>query len=196
MEKLVIASKNKGKVKEIKARLSELGLEVLSIADFDVPEAPETGNTFIENVYQKSSFYATYLNLPVLSDDSGLEVEALGGLPGVHSSRFAGENATDEQNLQKLIALLKKKGLKESPAAFKCFMMITFPDLKGFWSEGELKGKVIVEPRGEKGFGYDPVFIPDGDTRTLAEYDIYEKNKISHRGKALEKIVNLLKEKL
>jgi len=196
MEKLVIASKNRNKIKEIESKLAEFGLEIVSIGDFDVPKAPETGNTFIENVYQKSSFYATYLNLPVLSDDSGLEVEALGGLPGVHSSRFAGENATDEQNLQKLITLLKKRGLKESPAAFKCFMMITFPDLKGFWSEGELKGKVIIEPRGDKGFGYDPVFIPDGDTRTLAEYEMEEKNRISHRGKALEKIVNLLKEKL
>lgn len=194
--RIVIASKNRHKIEEISKKLSGLGIETLSLLDFDVPEAPETGNTFLENVYQKSSFYAEKLNMPVLSDDSGLVVEALGGLPGVHSSRFAGENATDEENLNKLVELLLHKGISESPAAFVCFMMVTFPDKRGFWSEGILKGKVITEPRGSKGFGYDPIFVPDGDTRTLAEYSMEEKNAISHRGKALEKIVKLLKEKL
>ncbi|OMH40063.1 RdgB/HAM1 family non-canonical purine NTP pyrophosphatase [Desulfurobacterium indicum] len=194
--KIVIASKNRHKIEEISKKLNMLGIKFLSLLDFDVLEAPETGNTFLENVYQKSSFYAEKLNMPVLSDDSGLVVEALGGLPGVHSSRFAGENATDEENLNKLVELLLHKGISESPAAFVCFMMITFPDKKGFWSEGTLKGKVITEPRGSGGFGYDPIFVPDGDTRTLAEYPMEEKNAISHRGKALEKIVKLLKEKL
>ena len=193
---IVIASKNRHKIEEISERLKTLGIESLSLLDFEVTEAPETGSTFLENVYQKSSFYAERLNMPVLSDDSGLVVDALGGLPGVHSSRFAGEGATDEENLKKLVELLKHKGLFESPASFVCFMMVTFPDGKGFWSEGVLKGKVVTEPKGNEGFGYDPIFIPEGDNRTLAEYSMIEKNRISHRGKALEKIVNLLKEKL
>ncbi|WP_457567335.1 RdgB/HAM1 family non-canonical purine NTP pyrophosphatase [Desulfurobacterium sp.] len=194
--RVLIASKNRHKIKEIGEKLKTLGIEFCSLLDFDVPEAPETGTTFLENVYQKSSFYAEKLNVPVLSDDSGLVVEALDGLPGVHSSRFAGSKATDRENLMKLIRLLKEKGLSESPASFVCFMMITFPDKKGLWSEGVLKGKVIVEPRGGRGFGYDPIFVPEGDTRTLAEYSTDEKNRISHRGRALDKIINLLMERV
>ncbi len=193
MKRIVVASKNRNKIREISLALDSMGIEVLSLEQFDVPEAPETGDTFIENVYQKSYFYVKLIGLPVLSDDSGLVIDALEGAPGVYSSHFAGVGASDKDNIKRVITLLNNKKLKESGAAFKCFMMLTFPDLKGYWSQGELKGKVITKPRGAGGFGYDPIFIPVGDLRTLAEYTIDEKNRISHRGRALRKLVGILK---
>ncbi len=191
--KLVIATKNKGKIKEFRKKLSAYNIEVIPLTEFpNIPDAPETGDTFLENCYQKATFYSNLLKLPALSDDSGLEVEALNGLPGVKSSRFAGENATDRENLEKLIEELKRKGLMESKARFRCFIFLSFPENYGLWSEGILYGKVTTEPKGEKGFGYDPIFIPEGERRTLAQIDIEEKNKISHRAKAIEKLLILL----
>ncbi|WP_163328237.1 RdgB/HAM1 family non-canonical purine NTP pyrophosphatase [Desulfurobacterium thermolithotrophum] len=192
---IVFASKNKGKLREFQEKLSHFGIKVISIDQVKrLKEPPETGNTFLENAYQKAVYYAKAIGKPVISEDSGLEVEALGGLPGVRSSRFAGENATDDMNNQKLIDELKKRGLFESPARYVSFIVLAFPEGMGLWSEGEVKGKVITEPRGNKGFGYDPLFVPEGYLKTMAELSLDEKNKISHRGKAIEKLVKLIKE--
>ena len=192
--KIVIATKNPGKIQEFKEKLKSIDLELIPLTQFpDIPDAQETGNTFLENCYQKATFYSNFLKLPVISDDSGLEVDILNGLPGVKSSRFAGEGAADEENVEKLIAELRKRNVNQSKARFRCFIFLSFPNNYGMWSEGTLEGKVITEPKGEKGFGYDPIFIPEGDKRTLAQLETEEKNRISHRAKAIEKLVNLLK---
>ena len=193
--RIVFATKNRGKVREAGEKLKEFGVEVIPLDEITEVEAPEeTGETFCENAYQKATYYARKLNLPVLAEDAGLEVEALEGKPGVYSSRFAGEKATDEENNRKLIEELKKKGLDSSPARYVSFFFLAFPEGMGLWSEGEVRGKVITEPRGRGGFGYDPLFIPEGYTKTMAELPLKEKNRISHRGKALEKLVKLIEQ--
>ncbi len=189
--KIVFATKNRGKAEEAAKKLFRFGIEIVPLKE-NIPSPPETGSTFLENAYQKAVYYSRKLNVPVLAEDSGLEVEALGGLPGVRSARFAGENATDDDNNRKLIEELKKQGLEESPARYVSFVFIAFPERSGLWSEGEVKGKVITRPRGSGGFGYDPIFIPEGFDRTMAELPIEEKNRISHRGKALAKLAQLI----
>ncbi len=193
--KVVFATSNQGKVKEVREALREFGIEVLSLGEVckELSSPEETGNTFCENAYQKATYYSKALKLPVIAEDSGLEVEALNGLPGVFSSRFAGEDSTDEENNLKLIEELKKRNLTCSPARYVSFFFFSFPEKLGFWSEGEVKGKVIIEPKGEGGFGYDPLFIPEGYEKTMAELPLKEKNRISHRGKALKKLVKLLR---
>ncbi|MEO2068191.1 MAG: XTP/dITP diphosphatase [Desulfurobacteriaceae bacterium] len=193
--RIVFATKNEGKVREVKEKLKEFDIEIVPISavkDVETPE--ETGETFLENAYQKAVYYANALKEPVIAEDSGLEVEVLNGSPGVYSSRFAGENASDEENNQKLVEELKKRGYSESPARYVSFIVLAFPEKMGLWSEGEVRGKVTTHPRGTGGFGYDPLFIPQGYEKTMAELSLKEKNKISHRGKALEKLVKLLKE--
>ena len=191
--KIVFATKNENKVKEARQKLNAFGIEVVSLNSVSDIESPqETGKTFCENAYQKAVYYADKLGVPVIAEDSGLEVEALGGKPGVYSSRFAGEKATDEENNRKLISELKKLGLNSSPARYVSFIFLAFPQKFGLWSEGEVRGTVITEPRGTGGFGYDPLFIPAGYVKTMAEIPLEEKNRISHRGKALEKLVNLI----
>lgn len=191
--KVVFATKNRGKVKEAQEKLKEFGIEVVPIDEVEQIESPEeTGNTFCENAYQKATYYAEKLRIPVIAEDSGIEVEALNGKPGVHSSRFAGERATDEENNRKLIEELQKRRLVSSPARYVSFVFLAFPERYGIWSEGEVRGKVITELRGTGGFGYDPLFIPEGYSKTMAELPLNEKNRISHRGKALEKLVKTI----
>jgi len=193
--RIVFATKNRGKVREVKEKLKRFGIDVVPIDEVkEIPAPEETGETFLENAYQKAVYYAKALGEPVIAEDSGLVVEALGGKPGVYSSRFAGENATDEENNRKLIQELKKRGLEESPAKYVSFAAIAFPEGMGLWSEGEVRGKVITEPRGSGGFGYDPLFIPEGYDKTMAELPLEEKNRISHRGKAFGKLVKLIEE--
>jgi len=193
--KVIFATKNRGKVREVKEKFKTFGIEVLSLSDFnsDLEVPDETGTTFLENAYQKAVYYASKLGLPVIAEDSGLVVDVLGGLPGVKSARFAGEGATDEENNALLIKLLKERGVEESPAKYVSFFVFSYPERFGFWSEGEVKGKVTVYPKGCGGFGYDPLFIPEGYSKTMAELELDEKNRLSHRGKALEKLVRLLK---
>ncbi len=192
--KIVFATKNRGKVREVQEKLKEFGIEVVPIDEVAEVEAPEeTGKTFCENAYQKATYYSEKLGMPVIAEDSGLEVKALGGKPGVYSSRFAGENATDEENNRKLIEELRKRGLENSPARYVSFIFLAFLEKAGLWSEGEVRGRVITEPRGTGGFGYDPLFIPKGYGKTMAELPLKEKNRISHRGKAVEKLVNIIR---
>ena len=162
--KLIFATTNEGKVREVREFLKEFGIEVLPLEKGIVPPPEEKGESFLENAYQKAVYYARALNRPVLAEDSGLEVDALGGRPGVYSSRFAGEGATDSQNNAKLIEELKKLGLTSSPARYVSFIVLAFPEGMGLWSSGTVEGKVITDPRGEGGFGYDPLFIPKGYT--------------------------------
>ncbi len=192
--RIVFATTNLGKVREVQEALKEFGIEVVPLEKGKVPPPDEKGNTFCENAYQKADYYARVLKQPVLAEDSGLEVDALGGKPGVYSSRFAGEEATDEENNRKLIEELKKLGLNSSPARYVSFLFLAFPEGMGLWSRGKVEGKVITEPRGEGGFGYDPLFVPEGYEKTMAELPLEEKNRISHRGEAVRKLVKLIRE--
>jgi XTP/dITP diphosphohydrolase len=182
--KLVIATRNPGKTAEIKALLKDFPIEIKNLDDFGpIPEVEENGETFDENAYKKSSFTARVLGLPALSDDSGLCVEALEGRPGVHSARYAGENATDAENCQKLLADLK--GHKNRKAAFECVISLAVPTGAALTYEARCEGQILEAPEGENGFGYDPVFFFPAYGKTFAQITREEKSRVSHRGKAL-----------
>ncbi len=191
--KAVIATRNKGKIKELKELLSDFGLDILPLDHFpQVGEIVEDGDTFFENAMKKAKTVSEKTGLMAIADDSGLEVDALKGAPGVYSARYAGEGATDEQNYLKLLDEMKDVPEEKRGAQFRCVMVAYRPDGRWVSAEGVCRGRITYSPRGEKGFGYDPVFVPEGDTRTMAELTREEKNKISHRGKAL----GILKEKI
>jgi len=184
MKRIIIASGNKGKIKEIKEFFRDY--EVVAYTDLISPiEIEENGSTFKENAIIKAK--AIYEKLPnniILADDSGISVEALNGEPGIYSARYAGINASDKDNLYKLINELKKRKLKISPAFYTAAIAIATP-FGVFTTHGFMRGDVIDEARGDKGFGYDPMFIPKGFNKTLGELDEEIKQKISHRSKAL-----------
>jgi XTP/dITP diphosphohydrolase len=203
-DKLVIASQNKGKIAEFERMLLPAGCQVLSLYDYtNLPEIVESGSTFYENALIKAQIIAEHLKVPVLADDSGLCVDALNGAPGVYSARYAGENASDQENNRKLLAELIKisKGrsvqcgdeLCLSTARFVCALVIYDP-VSGqiVHAEGSREGCILPQPRGENGFGYDPLFYLPEFGKTMAELSAEEKNKISHRGEALRKLVSAL----
>jgi XTP/dITP diphosphohydrolase len=197
--KIALATANKGKIKEIEAVLDMPGLEWLTVYDVaDWPAIEETGATFQENARLKALGVARHFNLPALADDSGLEVDALGGLPGVRSARFAGPSATDAENVAKLIADLREfVGGAAVPAPtytarFVCELALAWPAGKTVTAAGVCEGEIILTPRGSGGFGYDPIFVPAGYDRTTAELSAAEKNKISHRGRALRALKDRL----
>ena len=195
MKKIVLASKNSDKVKEMRLVLGCLPFEILSLADFDdLPDAVEDGLTFEENALIKAKFFRKCTGLACLADDSGLEVDALGGLPGVHSARFAGYHADDLTNNQKLLDELKKIEVEESAAAYRCALAFVDTDDTELLTAGKISGKIKTVARGNGGFGYDPYFYID-DERTMAQLSVDEKNKISHRGAALREMVLKLKER-
>ena len=184
---LVIATHNPGKTKEIRDLLKGYPITVKNLADFGpIPEVIEDGETFEENAYKKSSFTSRILGLPTLSDDSGLSVEALDGAPGIFSARYAGENATDPENCQKLLRELK--GKENRKAAFHCVISIAVPTGAALTYENRCSGIILDTPRGENGFGYDPVFFYPEFNRTFAEISRDEKSRVSHRGKALREM--------
>lgn len=184
---LVIATRNKNKLREFKEILKDLQLEIRSLDDFGpTPEAIEDGDSFDENAYKKAIHTAKILGLPAIADDSGLVVEALNGDPGVYSARYAGENATDDDNLQKLLKELK--GVENRRAYFQCVLSIAVPSGPALTYEGRCDGVIIDEKRGHSGFGYDPVFYFEELGKTFAELTMDEKNKVSHRGKALTEV--------
>ena len=196
----MIATRNKGKIRELKELLADFGLDILSLDQFpQVKEIVEDGNTFFENAMKKAKTVAEKTGLMAIADDSGLEVDALKGAPGVYSARYAGEDATDEQNYLKLLNEMKDVPTEKRGAQFRCVIVAYRPDGKWVSAEGVCRGRITSSPRGEQGFGYDPVFVPEGDIRTMAELTREEKNRISHRGKALEmlkkKIGELISEK-
>lgn len=186
--KLLLGTKNPGKVKEAKRILSSVdkGLEILSFHDRDFPEVEETGETYLENSLKKAREISNHTGLPVISDDSGLEVVALNGAPGPRSARFAGPDSSDEENLNLL--LNKLQDVRNRRARFVTIATLFISPEERYVSRGVLEGRIIREPKGGSGFGYDPVFVPEGHERTLAELGEEEKNKISHRKKALEKM--------
>lgn len=189
----MLASKNLDKVKEMRLVLKNLPLEILSLADFDnLPDAVEDGATFEENALIKAKFFREQTRLACLADDSGLEVDALNGLPGVHSARFAGYHADDITNNQKLLDELKKIGVTESAAAYRCALAFVDTDGTELLTEGKISGKIKTVAQGSGGFGYDPYFYID-ERRTMAQLSVDEKNLISHRGAALREMILKLK---
>ncbi|MCS7214680.1 MAG: XTP/dITP diphosphatase [Thermodesulfovibrio sp.] len=191
--KIVIASRNKKKTEELKRILEELDITILSVDDFHgLEEVQEDGLTFDENALKKARYVCQKTGLPSVSDDSGLEVDLLGGKPGVRSARYAGDKATDEDNIKKLLGALEGVPLEKRTARFVCCIALVFPDGKEYIFWGYVRGKISELPRGSQGFGYDPVFIPDGFEKTFAEMQPYEKDKISHRKEALDKLKDFL----
>jgi XTP/dITP diphosphohydrolase len=184
---LVIATRNKGKTLEIKALLKGFPVEIKNLDDFGpIPHLEEDGDTFDENAYKKASFAARILGLPALADDSGLTVEVLDGAPGIHSARYAGENATDEQRYLQLLDEMEGKSNRK--AAFECVISIAVPTGPALTYEARCEGLITTEPAGSNGFGYDPVFFYPPYNKTFAQITIEEKNRISHRGKALAEL--------
>jgi len=186
----VIATGNKHKLEEIGAILKDFKLEVLSMKDVGLEglEIIEDGNTFEENALIKAKTVMNKTAELAIADDSGLEVDILGNQPGIYSARFAGENATDEENNNKLLKLLKDVPLEKRTARFVCAIAAIFPNGDSIVLRGECPGTVAFEPKGTAGFGYDPLFIVEEYAKTFAEIGEDTKNKISHRAKALEKL--------
>lgn len=193
MKKLVIASNNPGKLREIDRILQPLGLEVLPQSAFNIPEAEEPYCTFIENCLTKARHASELAGLPALADDSGICIDALNGAPGVYSARFAGEPKSDQRNNEKMIELLKHETNRK--AHYYCvIILVRHPhDPQPIIAEGSWHGEIIDTPRGEGGFGYDPYFLVAGLNQTGAELPPDVKNGMSHRGKALAELVEKLK---
>ncbi len=170
-----------------------LGFRILSLNDFsNVPKIEENGKTFTENALKKARFYSTYFDQLTLADDSGLEVETLQGMPGIHSARYAGERASPQENNQKLLREMEGIPTSERRARFKCVVALASTDGKEAVTEGICKGRIGFKEVGKRGFGYDPLFILPNYGKTMAQLSIEEKNRISHRGKALRKMRKLL----
>jgi len=192
--KLVIATKNKNKIREIKDKFSDLsGLEIISLTDFkDLPDVDEDGLTFKENALKKARVYSSFTGLTVLSDDSGLVIDVLSGEPGVRSARYSGENASDEGNNALVLEKLKNVPDEKRAGRFMCVVAIVTPDGKEYFADGICEGRISRERAGTNGFGYDPIFYIPEIEKTMAELTTQEKNKISHRAKALEKAREIL----
>lgn len=194
---LVLATRNPHKVREISELLSDVAVVVRSFQDLpDLPEVDEDGETLEENAVKKAATVAAVTGLPSLADDTGLEVAALAGAPGVVSARYAGEGATYDDNNRKLLAALAGVPPTLRRASFRCVVALAVPGEPVRTVEGRTDGVILLEPRGGGGFGYDPVFLPDGHDRTYAEMDAGEKNAVSHRGKAVRAAVELVREAL
>ncbi|MDE2847991.1 MAG: XTP/dITP diphosphatase [Gemmatimonadota bacterium] len=189
---LVLATRNPGKISEIKALLP--GVRVAPAASFTgCPEPEETGRTFEENALIKARAVSLYTGKTALADDSGLEVDALDGAPGVHSARYAGRDPTDQDNIRRLLGALDGISDAERTARFRCVMAVVVPDGRTWTVEGACEGRILQAPRGDAGFGYDPLFVPAGYENTFAELDAGVKNRISHRALALQRIADVLK---
>ncbi len=200
--KIVLATRNKNKVEEIrqilKIYLSDeifSQLEILSSDNFNIPHIDEDGETYEKNALKKAREVYKVTGLPSVADDSGIEVEFLGGRPGVFSARYAGKDATDEENNKKLLKELENVPIERRKAKFKCVIAYVDQDGENIFY-GETSGRIIFEPRGDGGFGYDPLFLPDGFDLTYAQLPKEVKNRISHRSKALQKFAEFLTLKL
>ena len=192
---LLIATKNSGKIKELHRLLADLPLVLRSLNDFpNVLEPEEIGRTFEENAALKAKYYALQTGLRALADDSGLEVDSLNGAPGVFSARYAGENAADSEKIQKLLTEITETKSDNRSAGFVCSMVISSPQGEvEFSAEGICRGKIALRTLGKNGFGYDPVFIPEGFSETFGELSEGVKQEISHRGRAANKIIAYLR---
>jgi len=187
MLKLVIATGNIGKVEEIEEKLKEYPLIIKSLQDYpQIPEIKESGKTFSENSVLKATMVSNYTNLPALADDSGLEIDYLGGKPGLYSSRW-GKN--DRERIERVLKELEGVPELQRRARFVCVMSLVIPGNRVFTTQGVCSGKIAFSPQGKSGFGYDPIFIPDGYNLTFSQIGKKIKNKISHRAIALDKII-------
>ncbi|GED02653.1 non-canonical purine NTP pyrophosphatase [Bacillus atrophaeus] len=193
MKEAIIATHNPGKVKEFKDILAPKGYDVKSLADIGfLEEIEETGHTFEENAVLKAEAVAKAVNKMVIADDSGLSVDNLGGSPGVYSARYAGEQKDDTANINKVLQELKGIEKEQRTARFRCALAVSIPGEETKTVEGHVEGYIAEEPKGENGFGYDPIFIVKDKDKTMAELTSDEKNKISHRANALKKLSQLL----
>lgn len=184
---LVVATHNKGKMEEFRVLLGGRVAKVLSAGELQLPEPEETGTTFLENATIKALAGARDCGLPCLADDSGLCVNALGGNPGIYSARWGGP----EKNFMKAMKLVHSRmgDTSDTSAAFVAVLVLAWPDGHTEWAEGRIEGNIAWPPRGEHGHGYDPVFVPEGEARSFAEMTMSEKNAFSHRGRALQKLI-------
>lgn len=190
--KLVVASHNAGKIAEIKTLLAPLKIEVQSAADLRLGDVEETGTTFEENAKLKAEALCMMCGLPCLADDSGLCVDALDGRPGVYSARYA-PNRDFNEGMKMLLKEMEESGKETRKAHFSCCMALAYPNEKTMIFEGRVDGNISQTPSGNGGFGYDPIFIPEGFDKTFAELGEDIKNKMSHRSRALEKLINKIK---
>jgi XTP/dITP diphosphohydrolase len=197
MKRVVLASSNAGKLREMSALLAPLGFELVNQSSLSVHPIEETGTTFMENALLKARHAARKAKLPAISDDSGIEVDALDGRPGVYSARFAGENASDQENNRKLLAELHDVPAEFRQARYHCVIVFVRDanDPDPVFAHGTWEGQIATEPRGTGGFGYDPIFVPAGLHRTAAQLEPADKNEHSHRAQALRALVAVLEEK-
>lgn len=195
MKKLVLASGNRKKIAELQDILGGFGIEVVPQSAFDVPEAEETGLTFVENAILKARNAAQHTGLPAIADDSGIEVDALDGAPGIYSARFSGPDATDEKNNALLVSKLRDVPEARRTARYHALLVLVrhAEDPTPLIAHGSWEGRIVLEPRGENGFGYDPHFLVPDLGLTAAELSAEEKHRLSHRGKALAELARQLR---
>lgn len=192
--RVILASHNPGKLRELASLLSPLGLELVAQSTLGVISPPETGETFADNALLKARYAASVAGLPAVADDSGIEVDALGGRPGVFSARYAGPDANDRNNLHKMLYELRDVPADKRTARYRCVIALVreATDPAPVLAEGVWEGRIVEAPRGSGGFGYDPIFLPNGSERTAAELAPEKKNVLSHRGQALRVLVEKL----
>lgn len=192
--KIVLASANSRKLLELTALLAPLGFELQSQTALGIEAPEETGRTFTDNALLKARYAASRASLPALADDSGIEVDALDGRPGVYSARYAGEHATDSRNLEKLLSELAGVPAERRTARYRCVIAFvrSAGDPSPLIASGSWEGSILEVPRGSGGFGYDPIFLPAGFTRSAGELNTAEKNAVSHRAQALQALVSRL----
>ncbi|WP_164668451.1 XTP/dITP diphosphatase [Virgibacillus doumboii] len=196
MNEIIIATKNPGKAKEFQAFFSEYNIKAISLLDLSesVEDIEETGTTFEENAALKAEQIANLFETPVLADDSGLVIDALDGRPGIYSARYAGEPKNDKANLEKVLKELQNVPDTDRTARFVCVLAVAIPGKDTIFKKGHCEGKISNDPDGSNGFGYDPIFIPDGYSKTMAQLSSDEKNKISHRKNAITQLESWIKD--
>lgn len=193
-ERLAIASKNPHKLRELGRICRDWPVEWLTVENHPGPwpDVAEPHETYLDNALEKARSIAATLGVPAIADDSGIEVDALDGRPGPRSARFAGEGASDAENLAKLIEVIADEPSDARTARYRCVAVIAWPDGRALHEEGTCEGSLVATPQGARGFGYDPIFVPEGERRTMAELGDEEKDRISHRGRAFRALAELL----
>ncbi|ELL0574728.1 XTP/dITP diphosphatase [Vibrio fluvialis] len=196
MKKIVLATGNQGKVREMADLLADFGFDVVAQSEFNVSEVAETGITFIENAIIKARHAAKETGLPAIADDSGLEVDYLGGAPGVYSARYAGEDASDQQNLEKLLDAMKDVPEAQRSARFHCVLVLMRHenDPTPLVCHGKWEGRILTQAHGSNGFGYDPIFFVPEENCASAQLEPMRKKQLSHRGQALKKLFQAIEE--
>ena len=188
-DKIVIATHNKGKAKELAELFASVGVDTVSAGELGLPEPEETGQSFVENATLKAEAAARASGLPAVADDSGLEVSALGGAPGIHAARWGGSQKDFGLAMERVYRELEASGSADRTARFVCALAYARPNKETIVAEGKFAGTLVWPPRGTRGFGYDPIFLPDGYSETFGEMDPDLKNFISHRMRAFERLI-------